>query len=208
MKIRRKQNLHYVSLRESDYYHLWKDSTLTTQLAGSIKTSVAGWSSSAKTWWTRRVQDLCSLCRRVTGSRPLRRLRSRLGIWGEILATNLLVARIRVRLLWASAERFDSSSASLLTRLRFKLDSILTASLRRLGLLQAAAVMLQLVSEVVLQVRERTFFLSTIPSRTERMLKARTTGIVLGIGILVLLIHVLLRVVEYLLFSLVGMTMI
>ena len=128
-----------------------------------------------------------------------------LGILAAILATNLLVARIRVRLLWASVERYDSSSASLLTKLRFKLDSILTASLQKLGLLQMAAVTLQLVSEVVLRVRGRTFFLSTIPSRTERDAESQNNRDSSWDWYTSTAYTRLLRVVEFLLFSLAGM---
>ena len=95
MKTKQKQNSHYVSSPANGYYHSLRDLILTTRLAGYTRIYADDSKSSAKTWWTRKVQGLCCLCHRVTESLRLHRLRSRLGIWAEILATNLLVARIR-----------------------------------------------------------------------------------------------------------------
>ena len=162
MKTKPRQNWRYASSPENVFSRLLNGLTLTTALAGSIKTSVVGWSSSAVTWLKRRVQDLCSLCRLDTVRVRLHRLRSRLGIWGDIQITNLYLVRTRVRLRWDSAVRSVRYYVILpiKRRLRRALTQIRKAQKR--GLLPAVAGMLLLALGAVLLVRGLMFSSSTI----------------------------------------------
>ena len=115
-KIEPRRNSRSESLLESDCYRSSRSSIQTTSQGGCTKMFANDLNNFLETLWTKSRRALCSLCRRVTESRRLRRWHSQLGIWAVTLSTNLLVARIQVRLRWVFLARSVRFYVSLPTK--------------------------------------------------------------------------------------------